>query len=63
MTIRTIRPRRAKAWWTGQQVQLQVDDRDAIEAFLTARSDSLDIGWCQRDESLSFTRIPLRTRL
>lgn len=58
---RRIQPRRARAWWDGRAVRLRIDDEHAVREFLRARSDSVDLGWCQRDEPLSYTRIPLRT--
>jgi hypothetical protein len=62
MSVRKVEPRNTRASWNGRQVVLRVEDPVAVQEFLRARSDSVDIGWCQRDENLTATRVRLNTR-
>ena len=62
MPVGSLQPRRARAWWDGQAVRLRIDDASALREFLRAGSDSIDIGWCQRDKYLTATRVRLRSR-
>jgi hypothetical protein len=59
MQMRTIHPRSARASWNGRQVVLRLDDPTAVAEFLGTDNNSVDLGWCQRDESLSHTRVPV----
>lgn len=44
------------------RVHLVIDGKEAVGAFLAAHADSIALGWCQRDRSLSFLRVPLERR-
>ena len=62
MTGRQTQPARAWARREAGRLHMRVEGRAAIESFKRARADSVTVGWCQRDESLSFVRVPLRKR-
>lgn len=67
VTRRTVSPEHASAsleaiivegrpaW----RVRVVVKGRDAVRAFLSAGTDSVSLGWCQRDQWLTFLRVPL----
>jgi hypothetical protein len=59
MNMRSVHPRSARASWNGRQVVLRLDDPAAIEAFLSTGNEIIDLGWCQRDESLPHTQVRL----
>jgi hypothetical protein len=55
-----LKPERAWARREPGGLHLRVEGRDAVTAFLRARTDSVAIGWCQRDDQLSFVNVPLK---
>jgi hypothetical protein len=44
------------------RVHLAIDGKEAVRAFLAARTDTISLGWCQRDRSLTFLAVPLDRR-
>jgi hypothetical protein len=44
------------------RVHLAIDGQDAVRAFLAARTDTINLDWCQRDRSLTFLAVPLDRR-
>lgn len=70
MTVRTVSPERASASLEATIVEGQpawrarvvVEGRDALRAFLSAGTDSVSLGWCQRDQWLTFLKVPLERK-
>jgi len=62
MTATQVKPERVWARRESGRLHLHVEGRKAVEAFLRARTDSVDVGWCQRDEALTYLRIALKRR-
>ena len=58
-TAARVVPSRAWARREGDRLLLRVEGREAIRAFLRAQTHSVDVGWCQRNEYLTATRVPL----
>jgi len=70
MPLRTVQPERTQSslellpvgdgvMW---RVRIVIDGTKAVGAFLATHADSIALGWCQRDRSLSFVRVPLERR-
>ena len=62
MEMETQDTERAVVWREGDQVHLRIQGADAIGKFLEPQQDSVDLGWCQRDEFLTFMMVPLLRR-
>jgi hypothetical protein len=60
MPFNFVTPRRAWARREGRSVHIRIEGADAVEALLRPRRDSIDISWCQRDDSV---HVPRRTRI
>lgn len=70
MLVHTVRPERARAileptvtagkseW----RVRVVVEGRDAVQAFLASGAASVSLGWCQRDQWLTYLVVPLEGR-
>ena len=70
MSVHTASPERARAilepivtagkceW----RVRVVVEGRDAVQAFLASGADSVSLGWCQRDQWLTYLSVPLEGR-
>jgi len=59
-TARQWKPTRSWARRERDRVHLHVEGADAVRAFTSTRADSVSVLWCQRDESMSYVRMPLR---
>jgi hypothetical protein len=70
MRIRTVMPERSRAILertvtAGKNawcVRVAVEGRDAVRAFLATGADSISLGWCQRDQWLTYLVVPLEGR-
>ena len=58
----SVKPAHAWARREPGGLHLRVEGRSAIKAFLRARTDSVAVGWCQRDEMVSSVNVPLQRK-
>jgi hypothetical protein len=56
-----VKPDRAIAHREGRSVRIRIEGKKAVEALLRPRGDSIDVNWCQRDDSMYV--FPRRTRI
>ena len=61
MVKHRVQPDRASARREGRSVRIRIEGKKAVEALLRPRGDSIDVNWCQRDDSMYV--FPRRTRI
>jgi hypothetical protein len=61
-TTRRIAPTRASATLDSGRLKVHLEGEQAVQAFLSARSDSLSLGWCQRGGARPNITIPIERR-
>jgi hypothetical protein len=70
MTVRTVTPARSRATLeptvvagrTAWRTRVVLEGQDAVRAFLSASAGSVSLGWCQRDQWLTFLHVPLERK-
>ena len=62
LPINVVAPRRAWARREGRSVRIRIEGDEALQALLRPRRDSIDVSWCQRDDSMH-VHVPRRTRI
>jgi hypothetical protein len=61
MVTERVKPDLAVARREGRTVRIRIEGKSAVAALLRPRGDSIDVNWCQRDDSLYV--FPRRTRI
>lgn len=61
-TKRSIAPVHASAALSNGRLNVHLDGKEAVDTFLSARSDSLSVGWCQLDGAHPLLHVPIDRR-